>query len=345
MNQKIFKELCALCGTSGREHEIRAYILDALKAMNLPEDAVTVDRLGNILVQKKGAATAKRKVMLSAHMDEVALMITDIHADGTLAFDAVGGVSASAVIGRQVQVGDKRIAGVIGCKPVHLLSKDEKNKPASLHSLCCDIGAGSKDAAEAQVRRGDIIYFCGEPMELGDGSLMSKAIDDRFGCALLLELLQSDLPYDTDFAFVVQEEVGLRGAGVAAAQLDPDIAIVFEATTAEFNGTDAADRCCDLGKGAVISFMDGRTIYDKALYDLAVSLCEARDIPWQTKTKIAGGNDAGAIQSAGRGARVLAVSVPCRYLHSPLSVIWESDAEACETLAFALVSALQEESL
>ena len=175
---------------------------------------------------------------------------------------------------------------------------------------------------------------------------MGKAIDDRFGCTLLLELLRTELPYDTDFAFVVQEEVGLRGAGVAAAQLDPDIAIIFEATTAaDLAGSTGAERCCELGKGAVISFMDGRTIYDKALYDLAVSLCTAQNIPWQTKTKIAGGNDAGAIQSAGRGARVLAVSVPCRYLHSPLSVIRYPDAEACEKLAFALISALQEESL
>lgn len=346
MNRNTLKSLCEICGTSGREHAVRNAILDALREMNLPVDAVTVDRLGNILVHKKGASAAKRKVMFSAHMDEVALMVTNIHADGTLGFDAVGGVSASAVIGRQVQVGKDRIAGVIGCKPVHLLSKDEKKKPADLHGLFCDIGTSSKAETEAHIQRGDIIYFCGDPLDFGNGSLMGKAIDDRFGCTLLLELLRTELPYDTDFAFVVQEEVGLRGAGVAAAQLDPDIAIIFEATTAaDLAGSAGAERCCELGKGAVISFMDGRTIYDKALYDLAVSLCTAQDIPWQTKTKIAGGNDAGAIQSAGRGARVLAVSVPCRYLHSPLSVIRYPDAEACEKLAFAMISALQEESL
>ena len=346
MNQNTLKTLCGLCGTSGREHAVRAYILDALKQTGLPADAVTVDRLGNVLVHKKGASAAKHKVMFSAHTDEVALMATYIYEDGTLAFDTVGGVSAAAVIGRQVQVGKDRICGVIGCKPVHLLSKDARTKPAEMHSLFCDIGTGSKAETEALVKPGDIIYFCGDAQDFGSGSLRAKAIDDRFGCAVLLELIGSNLPYDTDFAFVVQEEVGLRGAGVAAAQLDPDIAVIFEATTAaDLAGSEGSDRCCELGRGAVISYMDGRTVYDKELYDLAVRICEENRIPWQTKTKIAGGNDAGAIQSAGRGARVLAVSVPCRYLHAPLSVIRFSDADACEKLADALVSALQEAAL
>ena len=145
------------------------------------------------------------------------------------------------------------------------------------------------------------------------------------------------------FAFVVQEEVGLRGAGVAANAADPEIAVIFEATTAaDLPGSTGTERVCELGQGAVISFIDGRTVYDKALYDLAVQVCEEQHIPWQTKTKIAGGNDAGAIQQAGHGVRVLAVSVPCRYLHAPASVIRLSDADACEQLALALAGALQE---
>ncbi len=346
MNRNELKTLCGLCGTSGREHAVRDYILSELSRCSLPEDAVRVDRLGNVLVHKKGASAAKRKVLYSAHMDEVALMITYIHEDGTLAFDMVGGINAAAVIGRQVQVGEHRINGVIGCKPVHLLSKDARTKPADMHSLYCDIGTASKAETEALIRPGDIIYFCGDAQDFGDDSLMGKAIDDRLGCLILLDMIRSDLPYDTDFSFVVQEEVGLRGAGAAAAQIDPEIAVIFEATTAaDIAGSVGADRCCELGKGAVISFVDGRTIYDKALYDLAVNLCEQNGIAWQTKTKIAGGNDAGAIQSAGNGARVLAVSVPCRYLHAPYSVIRHADAECCEKLASALISALQEAPL
>lgn len=346
MNQTELQTLCGICGTSGREHAVRDYILGELHKLPLPEDAVRIDRLGNILVHKKGASPAKRRVLCSAHMDEVALMVTHIHEDGTLAFDTVGGISTAAVIGRQVQVGRGRIAGVIGCKPVHLLSKDARSKPADMHSLFCDIGAADKAEAMQYVRAGDIIYFCGDAQFIGENTLISKAIDDRFGCALLLELLRRELPYDTDFSFVVQEEIGLRGAGCAAYQIDPDIAVVFEATTAaDVAGSAGAERVCALGGGAVISFMDGRTVYDKALYDLAAEICEQKGIAWQTKTKIAGGNDAGAIQSAGDGVRVLAVSVPCRYLHAPYSVIRMQDAEACETLAFSLISALQETDL
>lgn len=343
MNQTELQTLCGLCGTSGREHAVRDYILAELDKLALPEGAVKVDRLGNILVHKKGASAAKRRVLYSAHMDEVALMVTYIYEDGTLAFDTVGGVNAAAVIGRQVQVGRGRIDGVIGCKPVHLLSKDARNKQADLHSLFCDIGTESRAETLQYVRPGDIIYFCGDARSFGDHSLVSKAIDDRFGCALLLELLRRDLPYDMDFSFVVQEEIGLRGAGCAAYQIAPEIAVVFEATTAaDLPDSSGAERVCALGGGAVISFMDGRTIYDKALYDLAVDLCEQEQIAWQTKTKIAGGNDAGAMQSAGDGVRVLAVSVPCRYLHAPYSVIRMQDAEACERLAAALIPALQE---
>ena len=192
--------------------------------------------------------------------------------------------------------------------------------------------------------------------ELASGTVFWKTVLFSFGRILLgtaagtaagidacLHLVRRELPYDTELAFVVQEEVGLRGAGVAAREIDPDIAVVFEATTAaDIPGSEGADRVCLLGGGAVISLIDGRTVYDKQLYDLAVLVCEAQGIPHQTKTKIAGGNDAGAIQNAGRGARVMAVSVPCRYLHAPVSVIRLSDAEACESLAYALVSALQE---
>ncbi len=346
MNLPELKTLCALCGTSGREHAVREYILNELKKCSLPENAVTVDRLGNILVHKKGASAAKRKILFAAHMDEVAMMITDICEDGMLRFDTVGGILPAAIIGRQVQVGKDRITGVIGCKPIHLLSKDEKSRPADLHSLYCDIGTGFKAESMQYVRQGDLIYFESNPQTFGADSFVSKAIDDRFGCLLMLEMIRSTLPYDTDFAFTVQEEVGLRGAGVAAAQTDPDIAVILESTTAaDLPDVQGSERTCSLGGGAVISFMDGRTVYDKALYDLAAALCDQKGIRWQTKTKIAGGNDAGAIQSAGRGARVLAVSVPCRYLHAPCTVIRLADAEACEQLVRALIPALQEAAL
>ena len=343
MNIPELNTLCTLCGTSGREHAVRAYILGELEKLGL-RDAVRTDRLGNVLVHITGAARPKNRVLFSAHMDEVALMATDIHEDGTLSFGTVGGINAAAVIGRQVLVGKDMLHGVIGAKPVHHLSRDERKKPADLTALYCDIGTQSRAETEALVRPGDIIYFDTVPQEFGDGSYAAKAVDDRFGCAVLLQLIRSiakGAPYDVDFSFVVQEEVGLRGAGVAAAAADPDIAVIFEATTAaDLPDSQGAERVCELGQGAVISFIDGRTIYDKALYDHAAAVCEKNGIAWQTKKKIAGGNDAGAIQNAGRGARVLAVSVPCRYLHAPVSVIRLSDVQACEALASLLLQTL-----
>ena len=334
-------KLTMINGTSGREDDVRAYILNELKTMDLPADAVRTDRLGNVLVHKKGAKAPKKRLLLTAHMDEVALMITYINEDGSLAFDCVGGVLAAAVIGRTVTVNGH--PGVIGSKPIHHLSKEEREKPASMHALTIDIGAADKAEALQYVRPGDIAYFDTAWRRFGADSLAAKALDDRFGCAVLLHLLRSDLPYDTEFAFLVQEEVGLRGALPAANAVDPDAALIFEATTAaDLPDSAGADRVCELGKGAVISFIDGRTVYDKGLYDLAVSVCCEQNIPWQTKTKIAGGNDAGAIQNAGHGVRVLAISVPCRYLHSPVSVIREQDAQACASLAAAMIPAVQE---
>jgi endoglucanase len=324
---------------------VRAYILDELKKAGVPDSAVTVDRLGNVLVHITGEKRPKHKVMFSAHLDEVALMVTELNGDGTLSFGAVGGISAAAVIGRQVLVGSDQIHGVIGTKPVHHLSKAERTQPADFSALYCDIGTASREKTAALVSPGDIIYFDTEPMTFGDGSYAAKAIDDRFGCLILLVLIRKyaeNAEYDTDFAFVVQEEVGLRGAGVAANAVQPEIAVIFEATTAaDLPDSHGTERVCELGNGAVISFIDGRTIYDKALYDHATACCEKNGIPWQTKKKIAGGNDAGAIQHAGNGVRVLAVSVPCRYLHAPVSVIRLSDAEACERLAELLMLTLR----
>ena len=340
MKREDLLRFCGLRGTSGREHAVRNAILDEIASLGLQAQ---VDAMGNVLVHKEGRARPVRKLMLSAHMDEVALMVTAISDDGTLKFDMVGGISASAVIGRQVFVGKQGILGVIGAKPMHHLSADAKKTPPKMSELAVDIGASSKAEAQQYVQLGDIIYFDTSAQFFGDGCIAEKAIDDRFGCVLLLDLLKQDLPYDTEFAFVVQEEVGLRGAGVAARTISPDVALIFEATTAaDVPDSIGADKVCRLGDGAVISFIDGRTVYDAQLYDLAVKTAEDAGISWQTKTKIAGGNDAGSIQNAGSGVKVLAVSVPCRYLHSPVCVIRESDAEACEKLAYALIPAIQE---
>ena len=235
-------------------------------------------------------------------------------------------------------VGRDKLPGVVCSKPVHLLKADEKGKPPKVSSLTIDIGAESREEAEKYVSIGDSIIF-DSFYDRNDSRIISKAIDDRFGCLVLTELIKSELPYDMNFVFCVQEEIGLRGARTAAYTVDPDSAIVIEATTAgDLHGVEGEKRVCLVGKGPVVSFMDRSTIYDKEYYRLAMRLGDEMNIPVQTKTMIAGGNDAGVIHISRGGVRTAAVSVPCRYLHASESLISVSDAENL----IALVKALAE---
>ena len=257
-------------------------------------------------------------------------MITGVTPEGYLRFTTVGGIDPKVVYGRSVRVGG--ISGVIGGKATHLCSADEKKQVPKPSELLIDIGAASKEEAEALVRPGDTAVFAGEFSRLEGGLVKSRAIDDRAGCALLLDLAEQTPDYDMVLAFTVQEEVGLRGAKAAAFGVQPDIAVVVDATTAADTVGVAADKqVCRVGEGAVISFMDKRTLYDADLYARILEIAKKKNIRAQSKTMVAGGNDAGAIQLAGRGARVAAVSLPCRYLHSPACVVAKRDME--QTLA------------
>lgn len=331
------EKLCSLYGTSGREDAVRDYILS-----ELPADAeTTVDALGNVIVFKKGRNRANRRVMLCAHMDEVGLLITHITDDGFLKFDTVGGVSMPALFGKAVRVGEKLVPGVIGVKPVHLLDGDEEKKYPKKESLYMDIGAENKAEAEAVVSVGDCAYFDSEVVPFGDGYLKGRALDDRAGCAILLEMLHTQLEYDLWFAFTVQEEIGLGGAGPAAYRIDPEYALVLETTTAsDIDGVEGERKVCRLGQGVVVSQMDRRTVYLPKMYEKAFALAKERNIPAQPKTVVAGGNDAGVIFKTRGGVAVQALSLPCRYLHSPSCVIMEKDYYATRDLAACLAADL-----
>lgn len=315
----MLKELCLLDGTSGDEKRVREYIIDKIK----DKCEYRIDPLGSIIAFKKGAKVPNKKVMLCAHMDEVGFIITSITDDGYLKFSAVGGIDPRVIVDRAVKIkSQKDVNGVIGLKPVHLLSNEEKGTAPTIKDLVIDIGAKDKADAEKYVELGDYAYFTSEWELLGNDILKAKALDDRIGCMMMLELIESDLEYDTYFCFNVQEEVGLRGSKCTSFDVQPDISIILEATTAaDLCGVTGGDRVCVLGDGPVVSFMDGRTIYDKELYKLARNIAKENGILAQTKTAIAGGNDAGAIQTSGKGSRVLAISLPCRYIHSASSVV------------------------
>lgn len=327
------KKLCLLNGISGDETAVSDYIISQIKDYA----EVKTDNLGNVIAFCKGKKTPKNKVLVSAHMDEVGMIVTYINPDGTLKISSVGGVDPRVVFGRRVLVNGKTL-GVIGGTAVHKLSAEQRKKAVAFDKMTVDIGCDSREEAEKLVSLGDSVTFVSDFVEYGDGFVKCKAIDDRAGCAIMIRLIQQGVEYDTYFTFVVQEEIGLRGSKTASYTVDPDYAFVLEATTAaDIPSAVNEKRVCTLGKGPVVSFMDRHTIYDKEMYKLAFDTAEENGIPCQTKTMVAGGNDAGAIHLARGGVRTTAVSLPCRYLHSPSCVIKKSDFENAYTLTKLLL--------
>lgn len=334
---KHLEPLCALAGVSGAEDAVRNYIIEQIKG----HCDYSIDPLGSVIADKKGKQRAKRKLLLSAHMDEVGFIITGVNDAGLLLFHEVGGIDARVVLGRSVLVGPEELVGVIGTKAMHMQSAEERETAVPMDSLYIDIGAKDKEEALAKVSPGDRATFRPVYKPFGNGLLRGKALDDRIGCAIMLDLIQGELEYDTTFTFVVQEEVGLRGARAASYTVNPDVALVLEATTAaDLPGVEDEKKVCALGKGPVVSFMDRSTVYDRGLYNRAFALAKEHGIPCQTKTMIAGGNDAGAIHVARGGVRTLAVSAPCRYIHSPVCVVNEQDITAMAALTRLLAEEL-----
>lgn len=335
------KTLCRLSGVSSREDQVRDYIRTQAQPW---ADSIRTDALGNLIVTKKGTKPAPGYLMLAAHMDEVGLMIDRIHEDGTLGFQFVGGVNRQVVIGKPVYIGEKRILGVVGMKPIHLTTAKEREKVPKTDKLYIDIGTASKEESQALVDLGDAAVFQDDVREFGNGMLKAKAIDDRVGCAVLLDLLRQKLPMDVTFVFTVQEEVGTRGALGAAFSVKPKIALIVEGTTAaDLPGLEGGMRVCAPGKGPVVPYMDGGTIYDRGLFLLLRRLAEENGIPWQTKEYISGGTDGRAIQRSRSGVRVAGIAAAVRYLHAPSSVAAISDCEALCKLARLFVDAVAEE--
>lgn len=320
---ELLKRLCLLNGVSGDEGEVRAF----LRAQAEPyADSIRTDALGNLIVFKKGSKATGNRLLLAAHMDEVGLIITHVTDEGFLKFGFVGGVDRRIAIGKPVVLGPDRVPGIISLKAIHLTDKAELKKVPKTDSLYIDIGAGSREEALKKVPLGTYGSFVSQPEEFGDGFFKARAIDDRIGCAIMLELLKEELPLDVTFAFTAQEEVGTRGAFGAAFSVTPQVALVLETTTAaDLPGVDSHRRVCAPGKGPVISYMDGSTIYDRGLFEDLRRLAEDNGIPWQTKEYIAGGNDARTIQRTKQGVRVAAMSAATRYLHAPSSVASVAD--------------------
>ena len=223
----MLKTLCDLNGTSGNEAAVRDYILEQIQPYCT---ACTVDAMGSVIAFKKGKRTPEKRVMLSAHMDEVGFIITGATEEGYLQFAPVGGINPSVVLGRRLALENGGF-GMVGTVPIHLLHEDAREKVPSFDELLIDVGAADKQTAEKIAPVGSFAYFSESYIAFGDGKICAKALDDRIGCMLMIELLQSELEADTWFCFQVQEEVGLRGAACTGSRVQPDRVLVLEATT------------------------------------------------------------------------------------------------------------------
>lgn len=318
----LLRELSEIAGVSGDESRVREFIWEAVKDY---VDGGRVDAMGN-LITWKGKDKPGPRLMVAAHMDEIGFMITHIEENGLLRFDKVGGIDDRVLPAKAVRIGKDGVAGVIGMKPIHLLSPAERRRPITYDQLYIDIGAASKEEAQRHVKLGDYAVFATPFAEFGDGLLQGKAFDDRVGCSLLIDLVKEDVPYPFFAVFTVQEEIGLRGARIAAYDIEPDLAIALEGTTcADIPETEEHGQATTLGAGPAITFMDRATIPSRPLVDGLVETAESNDIPWQWRRTTFGGTDAGSIHLTRAGVPAATVSVPCRYIHSPCAYMSRRD--------------------
>lgn len=334
----LLKTLTELNGTSGAEKEVRKALAKELKPF---VQEISIDKIGNLIVWKN-SKTPGPKVMITAHMDEVALMITSINSDGLLKFQPVGGIDPRILVSKPVKINS--LMGVIGAKAIHLQKPKEREKALQLEQLYIDIGAKSKEEATKHVKIGDYAYFVAETETLGEGYLKGKAFDDRVGCAILTELLKRDYPLNLVGAFTVQEEVGLRGASIAAFHVEPQLAIVLEGTvSAHMIEVEEGEWVTKPGNGPAISLMDSSTLYQPKLFKQVTELAEKNGIPFQFRRGHRGGNDAGKIHISRTGVPTIAISVPCRYIHSTASVLAEADLKNALNLVDLILKAIPHE--
>ncbi|EPR13324.1 M42 family metallopeptidase [Ruminiclostridium papyrosolvens] len=336
----LIKELTELNGVSGNENEVREYIKSKINGLC---DSIEVDTIGNIIAYKKGSS-GRLKVMLSAHMDEVGFMVSGYMEKGFLKFKTVGGIDSRILPGKRVVIGKKRLKGVIGAKPLHQQSPEERERIAKIKDLYIDIGAETKEEAEKLAPLGEFVAFDSDYVELGNDCIKAKALDDRVGCAVLMEVLKYKFEFDLYACFTVQEEVGLRGAQVAAFKIMPDVALVLEGTTcADVPEVKPFDFSTELGNGAALTLVDRTCYSDRKLVQFLYDTAVKNGIKVQFKQTTTGGNDAGQIQRTGNGVKTASISVPCRYIHSPVSVMSRSDFECVERLTLAALNEMNKD--
>jgi len=329
----LLEKLTAACGLPGFEDEVRELIKEELDGH---VDSLTVDRIGNLIAFKKGAKDHPH-IALSAHMDEVGLCVKGIDKDGTLKF-ASWGVDSRVLPSMHVLVGNDKISGVIGNKPIHLQKEAEQKTVYELDAMYIDIGCDTKEEAEKLVSKGDFVAFVSKYTEFGNNHIKAKALDDRVGCAAIIELMKSEQPYSITGVFCVQEEVGLRGSAVLSKSLNADLVINIEGTLcSDMEGIDEDKHVTKLGAGPCLSLLDTASVYLKKYLNAIVKVAQDEKIPYQYRRSGMGGTDAGSYHIGGEGIPCIGIAVPCRYIHSPVSVMHKSDFENLVKLLKAFI--------
>lgn len=344
-DMRLLRELSLAFAPSGCETEAVKIIEREISSF---VDKISTDNLGNLTAVISSGNGDGKKLMISSHTDEVGFMISEIEDSGILRFSSLGGIDESVLLGKKVKIGDNRIGGIISSTPYHLIKKSGRLRKPDADSLYIDIGADSKEDAEALVSIGDFATFESDFYEMGPYKIKGKALDDRIGNFIMIKIIkrirkeidEGRRPlFNIYFSFSVREELGYSGAFTAANSIAPDMAIVLE-TTAVADVFGAQEHLCvaKLGDGGVISPLDRGTIYPKKCVDFALDTARKNGIPAQIKKFISGGNDASHISRSVGGVPVIALSAPTRYLHSPACVADTRDIVSMQDLVYAMIN-------
>jgi putative aminopeptidase FrvX len=325
MNISLLKEICETPGAPGYEHPIRKLILQ--ETLNLG-DNVSVDNMGNVTVFKKGISN--KKVMVAAHMDEIGFMVTHIDDNGFIRFTTLGGFDPKTLTAQRVIVhGVSDIIGVMGSKPIHLMSPEEREKPPKISDFFIDTGMKVADV-KSIIQIGNTITRERQLIEMGD-CVNCKSLDNRISVYILIETLKrlSDIPYDLYAVFTVQEEVGIRGAQVATLGIKPDFGFGLDTTIAfDVPGSKEHEQVTKLGKGAGIKIMDSSVICDSRMVKYMKTIADKHTISWQAEILTGGGTDTSGIQRMTAGGAITgAVSIPTRHIHQVIEMVNKQDVE------------------
>ncbi len=330
INISLLGQICEIAGAPGFEKRIRNLIIELVTPH---VDEVNTDNMGNVIAVKKSKNNPNaKKVMVAAHMDEIGFIVTHIDEQGFVRFHTLGGFDPKTLTAQRVVIhGRKDILGVMGSKPIHVMTTEEKTKNPKTTDYFIDLGMPREEVVK-YVAIGDPITRNRELIEMGD-CINCKSIDNRIAVYILLETLKNlDNPaYDVYAAFTVQEEVGTRGANVAAHNIDPDFGIALDTTVAfDLPGSQPHERITELGKGAAIKIMDSMTICDYRMVEFMKQIAEAHKIKWQPEILTAGGTDTASVQRMGKqGAIAGAISIPTRNLHQVIEMAHKEDVVNC----------------